>query len=217
MFITETWKLFATEELNMPPKSLEPRLPRKDQKERSRDRMIDLLLLGIISENPAHIPGIKDTTRLARAREALFGEKNQRGQKPTQNPVLLFPIIAEALKADMDQMMRLLKGVQIPEIQAEWAARLSEAEPSFRGLAKKYAPDFAKAMTEKSSTEDWLRRAIKDISVTGQDMADLEGLFYGDSPKVQRLQRIFDDLKALGIECENPVGTESADITPKQD
>jgi len=179
--------------------------------------MIDLLMLGIISENPAHVPGIKDTTRLARAREALFGEKNERGQKSTRDPLLLFPIIAEALKADRDEMMRLLKSLQTPEVQVEWEARLSEAEPSFRGLAKKYAPDFVKAMTEMSSTEDWLRRAIKDISVTGQDMADLEGLFHGDSPKAERLQRIFDDLKALGIECKSPIGTGSADITPKQD
>lgn len=201
----------------MSQKSLEPRLPRDEQKQRSRDRMIDLLLLGIIAKNPAHAPRIKDTTRLARAREALFGEKNKRGQKSTRNPILLFPIIAEALKADRDQMMRFLKGVQTPEVQAEWETKLAESEPSFRGLAKKYAPDFAKEMTEQGSTEDWLRRAIEEITVTSQDMAELEGLFYGGSPKAERLQRIFDDLKSLGVECKNPIGIESADITPKQD
>jgi len=201
----------------MPIKSLEPRLPRDKQKQRSRDRIIDLLLLGIITKNPPHKHGIKDATRLARAREALFGDKNEKGQKSTQSPAHLFPIIAEALKADRDQMMRFLKGAQTLEVQAEWETKLAEGEPSFRGLAKKYAPDFAKAMTEKTSTEDWLRRAIKYITVTSQDMADLEGLFYGDSPKAERLQRIFDDLEAFGINCENPIGTKSADITPKQD
>lgn len=201
----------------MPPKSLEPRLPRDEQKQRSRDRMIDLLLLGIIAENPPHKHGIKDATRLARAREALFGEINEKGQKSTQSPAHLFPIIAEALKADRDQMMRLLKGAQTQEVQAEWEDKFVDNEPSLRGLAKKYAPEFAKVMTTQGSTEDWLRRAIKDIVVTGQDMAELEGLFHGDSPKAKRLQRIFDDLKALGINCENPIGTENADITPMPD
>ncbi|MCQ2002871.1 hypothetical protein [Rhizobium sp. NRK18] len=201
----------------MPPKSLQPQLPRDEQKLRSRDRMIDLLLLGIIAANPIENVKTKDVTRLARARAALLGDENNQGQKPTHNPVLLFPIIAEALKADRDQMMRLLKSAQKPEIQVEWDAKLAEAEPSFRGLAKKYAPDFAKIMTATTSTEDWIRRAIDDISVTGQDMADLEGLFHGDSPKAERLQRIFDDLNGLGIACKNPIGTETTDITPKQD
>ena len=72
-------------------------------------------------------------------------------------------------------------------------------------------------MTMQESTEDWLRRALAKLDVTAQDMADLEGLFYGDSPKAERLQRIFDDLRALGIDTVNPVGTESDGITPKQD
>jgi len=201
----------------MPQKSLQPRLPREEQKRLSRDRMINLLLLGIIAANPIENGKTKDVTRLARARAALFGDDNNQGQKPTHNPVLLFPIIAEALKADRDQMMHLLKGAQKPEVQAEWDAKLTEAEPSFRGLAKKYAPDFAKAMTATTSTEDWLRRAIDEIKVTGHDMADLEGLFHGDSPKAERLQRIFDDLNGHGIACKNLIGTETTDITPKQD
>ncbi|MCM2291427.1 hypothetical protein NAC44_03675 [Allorhizobium sp. BGMRC 0089] len=178
--------------------------------------MIDLLLLGIIIANPIEKGKTKDVTRLARARAALFGDENKQGQKSTHNPVLLFPIIAEALKADRDQMMRFLKSVQKQEIQVEWDAKLAEAEPSFRGLAKKYAPDFAKAMTSMTSTEDWLRRAIDDIPVTEQDMADLEGLFHGDSPKAERLKRIFDDLNGLGIACENPIGTKTTDITPER-
>ena len=201
----------------MSQKSLEPRLPRNAQKLRSRDRIVDLLLLGIISQNPPHKHGIKDVTRLARAREALFGEVNEKGQKSTRNLVSLFPIIAEAMKADQDQMTRFLKGVQTPAVQAEWEEKLKDGELSFRGLAKKYAPDFAKEMTTQGSTEDWLRRAIKEIGVTAQDMAELEGLFYGDSPKAERLQRVFDDLKTFGIDCKNPVGTEITNITPKQD
>lgn len=200
----------------MTPKSLASRLPREEQKQRSRDRMIDLLLSGIIAANSPHLEGIKDTTRLARAREALFGDKNEKGQKSTRDPVLLFNIIAEALKADRDQMLRLIKDRQKPETRAELEATLDEAEPSFRSLAKKYAPDFAKTMTTTGSTEDWLRKALNEISVTGQDMADLEGLVHGDSPKAKRLQRIFDDLNALGIACKNPIGIETDDLTPKQ-
>lgn len=201
----------------MSPKSLAPRLPREEQKRRSRDRMIDLILLGIIAEHPIENKKIKGVTRLARARAALFGDENKQGQKSTHNLVLLFPIVAEALKTDRDQIMRLLRSAQKPEVKAEWDTKLAEAEPSFRGLAKKYAPAFAKAMTATTSTEDWLRRALDEIAVTGQDMADLEGLFHGGSPKAERFQRIFDDLNGLGIACKNPIGTETTDITPKRD
>tara|TARA_R110002012_G_scaffold77282_13_gene195921 strand:+ start:171333 stop:171686 length:354 start_codon:yes stop_codon:yes gene_type:complete len=95
-------------ELIMSKKSLEPGLPRQDQKQRSRDRMINLLLQGIIAANPHHNPTATPEARLAKAREALLGEKPSKGRKAIQEDVKLFPLLEDALKADRDQMLRLL-------------------------------------------------------------------------------------------------------------
>lgn len=197
-------------------KSLAPRLPRDKQRQRSRDQMIDLLLLGIIAAYPAPTDKVNDLTRLARAREALFGEKNKKGRKSTHNLIRLFPIIAEALKGERDRMMRMTMGLQKPDVQAEWKAILAEAEPTFRGLAKKHTPSFANAMTQEKSTEDWLRRAIKNISVTAQDMAELSSLYYGDGPKAAILRSAFESLNDLGIASKSTIGIETTEITTKQ-
>jgi hypothetical protein len=189
----------------MPPKSLQPQLPRDEQKRRSNDRLINLLLMGIIAKNDHH-SGEAPETRLAKAREALLGGKPARGRKATHDELKLFPLLDEALQAEKLKIKRPGSDEQEPK-----------AEASRRGLAKKYAPDFTKTMTEEKSTEDWLRRTIKNLPITSTDMADLEGLFHGDSPQIERLQRIFDDLNAIGIAGKNPVGIESAGKTPKQD
>lgn len=201
----------------MPPRSLEPRLSWAEQKERSRDRMINLLLQGIIAAHPHHDDRVTDEVRLARSREALLGETLGRGRTTIREDVKLFPLIGQALKAEMDKMKRAFIGVQRPETQAEWQRELAEDQKSMRGIAKEHLSSFAKPSVQPASTADWLRRALAKLDVTAQDMADLEGLFYGDSPKAERLQRIFDDLRALGIDAANPLGTESTDMTPKQD
>lgn len=200
----------------MAPRSLQPRLPREEQKQRSRDRMINLLLQGIIAANPHHDPTATDEVRLARAREALLGETLGRGRTTIREDMKLFPLIEEALKAETDMMKRAFIGVQRPETQAEWQRELAEEPKSMRGIAKEHLSSFVKPFAQPASTADWLRRALANLDVTAQDMADLEGLFYGDSPKAERLQRVFDELRALGIDAVSPLGTESTDMTPKQ-
>lgn len=201
----------------MSPRDLKPRVPRGEQKQRSRDRMINLLLQGIIAANPHHDATVTAETRLAHAREALFGEKSAKGRTAMREDLKLFPLVEAALKAEKDKMKRAFIGVQRPDTQAEWTKELAEDGISMRRIAKKHASVFAKPMTMQESTEDWLRRALAKLDVTAQDMADLEGLFYGDSPKAEFLQRIFDDLRALGIDAMNPVGTKSEGIAPEQD
>lgn len=200
----------------MPPRSLQPRLPRDAQKQRSRDRMVNLLLQGIIAANPHHDPTVTDEVRLARAREALLGEALGRGRTTIREDVKLFPLIETALKAETDKMKRAFIGVQRPETQAEWQRELAGEQKSMRGIAKEHLSSFAKPSAQPESTVDWLRRALAKLDVTTQDMADLEGLFYGDSPKAERLRRIFNDLGALGIDAVNPIGTKGDGITPKQ-
>lgn len=190
----------------MSEKSLQPRLPRTQQRERTRDLMVNLLLQAIISANLHHDATVTPEARLAKAREALLGEKPSKGRKAIQTHLKLFPLLAEALKADRDQMLNVLLKYQKPEEREKLQGQMSQERPSFRMIAKKYAPEFSKPSVLPSSTEDWLRRAITDLSVTSQDMADLEGLFRGDSAKAERLRRIFADLHALGIESSDPLG-----------
>lgn len=197
----------------MAPKSLEPQLPRDQQKQRSRELAIDLFLMGIIAANPPNDQKDTNTKRLARAREALFGDKNKRGRKSTRDLVGMFPMFAELFKSDRDKSTRLVKRFQTPEVQAEWDAKLAEAELSLRGLAKKYGPQFEKKMTKIESTEDRLRREMANSSPTAQDIADLEGYYHGNSPKAGLLKGIFEDLNGLGIECRYPVGIQTDQLT----
>lgn len=190
----------------MPPKSLEPRLPRDEQKLRSRDRMVNLLLQSIIAANPHHDRTMTPEVRLAKAREALLGEKPSRGRKAIQDDLKLFPLLEDALKVEKDKMKRAVMSAQSDETIAAWTEQLASLDPTMRGIAEKYAAEFSKPMTELDSTKDWLRRTIQKFSVTASDMAELEGLFYGDSEKAKRLRRILEDLEALGIASRGPLG-----------
>lgn len=197
--------------------SLEPPLPREQQKRRSRDRMINVLLQGIIAANPHHDPSVTMETRLARAREALLGEKPPKGRKAIQNELELFAVFEEALKVEVDNMKRFAMRVQSPETQEQWRREIDREALSARGIAKAHGPSFSRSMTTPESTEDWLRRIVTNLPVTLKDMVDLEGLIYGNSPQAQCLQRIFDDLQFLGVNCTSPIGTKGDDLTPKQD
>lgn len=201
----------------MSKKSLHPRLPRAEQKQRSQDRLINVLLAAIIKANPHHDPTVKDETRLARVREALLGEPNSRGRKSIKDDLRLFPVYEAAFRAEHDIMKRALLAVQDHEAQEEWKKQLAEEYASETGIAKKFAPKFSREMTEQKSIEDWLRKIIGGLSFTSTDMADLEGLVSGDSSKSERLQRILTDLEAIGIHSKSPHRTEMGDLNPDTD
>lgn len=198
----------------MSKKLLLPRLPRNEQKQRSNDRLTNILLTAIIKANPHHDPTVKDETRLARAREALLGEPNSRGRKSIKDDLLLFPVYEAAFRIEKDKMKRALFSVQGQEVQGEWTKQLEQDVASETGIAKEFAPNFTREMTEKKSIEDWLRKIIGSLSLTSADMADLEGLASGDSPKAERLKRILGDLEAVGIRCQSPFRTEIDDLSP---
>lgn len=196
----------------MSKKSLLPRLPRTEQKQRSSDRLTNILLTAIIKANPHHDPTVKDETRLARAREALLGEPNSRGRKAIKDDLLLFPVYEAAFRVEKDKMKRALISIQDQEVQDEWTSQLEQEFASATEIAKEFAPEFAREMTEQKSIEDWLRKIIGSLSLTSADMADLEGLVAGDSPKAERLKRILADLEALGIQSQSPFRTEIDDL-----
>lgn len=198
----------------MSKKSLLPRLPRTEQKQRSNDRLTNILLTAIIKANPHHDPTVKDETRLARAREALLGEPNSRGRKSIKDDLLLFPVYEAAFRVENDKMKRALLSFQDKEVRDEWVKQLQIDVASETGIAKEFAPEFAREMTEQKSIEDWLRKIIGALSLTSADMADLEGLVTGDSPKAERLKRILADLEAVGIRSQSPFRTEIDDLNP---
>ena len=166
----------------MSKKSLLPRLARTEQKQRSNDRLTNILLTAIIKANPHHDPTVKDETRLARAREALLGEPNSRGRKSTRDDLLLFPVYEAAFRVENDKMKRALLSFQDQEVRDEWVKQLE--------------------------------KDVGALSLTSADMADLEGLVAGDSPKAERLKRILADLEAVGIRSQSPFRTEIDDLNP---
>ena len=179
--------------------------------------MINLLLLSIIDANPHHDPTMTREKRLANSRETLLGEKPARGRKAIQLGVKLFSLLDEAHKAEKHKIMRAVMKHQSPEVQAEWEEEFNKKPRSLRGIAKKHSAAFESPMVKPESTEDQLRRTPKNMQVTAQDMADLEGLFYGNSPKAKRLQNIISELNALGINCSLPPGMKNDELNPKQD
>ncbi len=127
---------------------------------------------------------------------------------------MLFPLYEAALRIEKDRMKRALLSVQDQETQGEWTSQLEQDVASETGIAKRFAPEFLREMTEQKSIEDWLRKIIGTLSLTSADMADLESLVSGDSPKAERLQRILDDLEAVGIHSKSPFRTEIDDLNP---
>ncbi len=127
---------------------------------------------------------------------------------------MLFPVYEAAFRVENDKMKRALLSFQDQEVRDEWVKQLEKDVASETGIAKEFAPEFTREMTEQKSIEDWLRKIIGALSLTSADMADLEGLVAGDSPKAERLKRIFAELEAVGIRSQSPFRTEIDDLNP---
>ena len=201
----------------MSKKSLLPPLPRAEQKQHSDDRLVNLLLSAIINAHPHHDPAEKTEVRLAKVREALFGEPLARGRKSIKDDLKLFPVFEDALRREKEQMQRIMFTAQDDDTQRQWQEQFNNPDLSETGIAKKHAPDFMRQEVQPQSTIDFLRKILGGLSITSADMADLEGLIFGNSPKAERLQRILTDLAAIGIHSKSPFRTEMDDLNPDTD
>lgn len=198
----------------MSTKSLQPRLPRSEQERRSQERLVNLLISAIVQAYPYHSPDVKDQTRVARAREALFGERIPRGQKSIKDDIKLFPIYAEALRHEVEALEYAISQENrlTPHEQMEDQANTNEKSDA--AIAREFSSKIDPRVRAPESTDRWLRKLISEFSLTATDMADLEGLFVGDSPKAERLRRIFSDLEAIGVLSKSPFRTEIDDLNP---
>ena len=198
-------------------KSLSPPLSRADQKKRSQERLINLLLSAIVQAYPYHSPNVKDETRIARAKEALFGERIPRGQKSIKDDLKLFPIYVEALRHELGALGDPVRQQEASTKNEQPERRVAADGKSDAEIAREFSSKVEPRMRVPESTDRWLRKVISEFSLTGQDMADLEGLLAGDSPKSERLQRILADLEAIGILSKSPVRTDIGDLNPETD
>lgn len=198
-------------------KSLHPPLSRADQKKRSQDRLINLLLSAIVQAYPYHSPNVKDETRIARAKEALFGERIPRGQKSIRDDLKLFPIYAEALRQEIGALGNPVRQQKASTKNDQHEYRSAPDGKSDAEIAREFSSEVEPRVRVPESTDRWLRKVISEFSLTGQDMADLEGLLAGDSPKALRLRRILTDLEEIGVLSKTPVRTENGDLSPETD
>ena len=177
------------------------------QKRRTRDRHIDVLLMAIIRANPHHnrdsVP-----SRLQAAREALLGEKPRSGNPPIFDDVELFHIVAEMRKKhESNWMAHALLHLQSDEGRAALQAEIERSPDSIRKAARKRARALLGAdHNQEEGVVDRLRHKAPKArrAFTSQDMAELEGLANGDSPRVTMVRNAIEALIALGIETADP-------------
>lgn len=177
----------------------------KAQQRRSRDRYIEFLLMAIIRANPHHASIVTDAARLQAAREALLGEKPSAGRTEMYDELEVFHVVAEIRKGESDWLGRALLHVQPAEGRAALQAEIDREGDSARKAALKQArkllgPDH----NQEEHVADRLRNKAREAGFTSHDMADLEGLANGDSPKVKMIRHAIEALHALGIAAEDP-------------
>lgn len=176
------------------------------QKRRTRDRHIDVFLMAIIRANPHHNPTVTEVARLKAAREALLGEKKPAGRTPTYDELERFHIATERRKGESDKVARwLLTRFPGEDALAPLQNEIDREPDSDREAARKQVPNLRDTENrEESSLIDHLRRKTASKPFTSQDMADLQGLANGDSPRVGMIRDAIETLRVLGIAVEDP-------------
>lgn len=145
--------------------------------------------------------------RLGAVRQALLGEKPHRGRASIDDELLLFPIVAEMQKPEMDQWMRALKRLLSEEGQVAYQAEIDRPPLSARDAARRAVDGTARDPSiQPESWIDRLRRKAAEADLTSQDIADLAGLVQGNSAKAELLARLISELRSLGISVNSPLG-----------
>lgn len=109
-------------------------------------------------------------------------------------------------KPETDKLTRALISHGSEAAREAWQTEVDRKPDSIREASRKQA---ATARSYPGQAPDAvaerLRRKAIAVSLTTQDMADIEGLIYGGSPKAQQLEELAEGLKRLGIKVGDPV------------
>ena len=163
--------------------------------------------MSIISANPHPNRSLTVGARVRRAREALFGEKKPVGRTVEDDELILFSIVSELNKSEIDNFRRaVLSGLEghartemISEIERDpksARAVVLEQVPNVRNSANREAENIAKRLQRKAAKAEF----------TSHDMADLEGLIHGDSARARTIREILNGLEQLGINIDSEMG-----------
>lgn len=172
-----------------------------------KDRFVDVLLLSIIRAYHHHGDKTEDQ-RLLTAREALFGEKRQRGRSSLNDEFAIFRIAAERQKPEIDQLKKRLTKINpeydTPVQQAEFARQpLSARAASKRFLDE--APDHRGHLIDPDSKADRLRKKAREAKLTSKDMVELESIYYDDwefSHEMNSIRIILEYLQNLQVKSD---------------
>lgn len=138
--------------------------------------------------------------RLAIIRNALFNEPRPKGRPTINDDVVVFQILREMRKAQMDQLMRILRHSVSQRTRDVFEAEIEREPESNRRTSINLAADAERYpnQTAQQAAERLRRKAI-NASWTAQDMADVEGIISGDSARAMLVERFLRDLRRLGI------------------
>jgi hypothetical protein len=114
--------------------------------------------------------------------------------------VALFHLLSETRKHEMDALMRAFTKHVAESAQAEWQAEIDRQPISMRQLAVEQAATARQYPKQNlQAVADRLRRKAIKQSLTTKDMADIEGLLLGGSPRAQLIEELVAGLRRLGI------------------
>lgn len=160
--------------------------------------------MSIISANPHHDQAVTDEKRLNDAREALFGEKPSRGQAEKNDELTLFSIVSELRKSEIDDIRPVGWSGLDAEERAQMIAERDRKPKSARASALEQVPNVpGPSHRESENIAKRLQRKAAKSDFTLQDMADLEGLAYGKSPKAKLIKEILEGLNRLGLKVDD--------------
>ena len=143
-------------------------------------------------------------------RGALFGDKQKVGRKELSDHHAMFAILNEIYKEDIDLLKTWLAGVN-PEYSTTDAKAEIEREPLALKTAARKFQDLADLQGSQAPSDENLEvrlsRKVKKIQkevaagrFTSNDMAVLEGIFYGNSPRMEIVNNILKLLVELGVD-----------------
>jgi hypothetical protein len=123
----------------------------------------------------------------------------------------MFHVLTEMRKPELDRLRRtILPMLNEPE-RTEVQVELDRPQTKLATIAKRLAKLWPRENVEPQHVADRLRRHVRKSNFTAADMADLEGLVYGNSPRSETIRSVLAGLQRLGVKVEIPWPTKSAD------
>ena len=167
-------------------------------------RLIDILLLAIIDAYEAADAAASREERLAQAKEALFGIKQEAGREPIDDDRAMLAMVHAALEDNGPTLAHELLAARA-RLKGETYAEEAPPSPklkSLRAMAIAAARDPRTPKASRHSDEAAyrrLKRKVENRDYTLGDLLQVEEIEDGTLPELEAIREILALLKVLGV------------------